>query len=210
MRLSAFVLAASLPSVPAAQAATFNLTTTIGTPQNSVGPGLVVKADDLNPANGPFTSDFGSFDLDNIGDIFSFDASVPYTDEPSVEAEDTALSPFSVLFDVASYGMAEWLGTTNGRILGGERFGFPYPFNGPLGFALLGIDGGKALNFAGLTGPFKLGVLELAPGRKNGVVASYTIQLVPAPVPLPAALPLALGALGLLGVASRRRKARVA
>jgi hypothetical protein len=210
MNLVVYVLAASLFCLATAQAASFNVTTTIGTPLNSTEPGLVVLADDLDPAKGAFTSRFVSFDLSNIGDSFKFDAFVVHSTEAAVDADDLAEKPFSVLFDFAGIGMAELFGSTSAVIyagVSGIREGLlRYLPDSP---TFIDVGGGKTVRVSGVSGYFGAASGVMLTGRYNGTYASYVFDLVqtPAPVPLPATLPLALGAFGLLAAASRRSKA---
>lgn len=176
---------------------------------NSSDPGLVVEVD---PSGGAGTTPGMA-----VGESISFDLFRIWTTEGSVNAgEDTVPKPIAVRFDFTDPVMS--------GIAGGSTAGLRIPDSGIVSGAVqkgvLSWDGPLVLNFgpqnsgkitiALADAVFNTGVFSLFGGEHFGADVRATLSYDMAPVPVPAALPLLLGGIGLLGAAGRRRRGRLA
>ncbi len=198
--VSAAVAAAVLAFPGVAGAVSFG--GTYGVSANGADPGLVVQV-------APGAGVFGTPDL-AVGGSHVFDVFRIWTDESSVNAgEDDVAKPVSVSFAFTApggFGGAASGATTGARILGGLFQEGRLTWDGPL-----------VLNFGkGSTGQvtlalsdaiFNSGLFGLDKGARHGADVTATLTYDVAPVPAPAALPLLIGGIGLLGAAGRRRRA---
>ena len=198
--LPAVATAAALALPGIAAAATFTGSWSVSA--NTADPGLVVAA---WPGAGS-----GSLDLD-VGESATFDLFHIWTDEADVGYDDLAPKPIAVDFsfaDPTAWG-APVAGSIGGSTSGDKSlFGLiqkgKLTWDGPLTLAF-GQGGTGKLTFALSDAIFNTGLFGLKEGWKHGATVQATVSYDVAPVPLPAALPLLLGALGLMGVAARRR-----
>ncbi|MCB1333337.1 MAG: hypothetical protein KDK26_06730 [Roseivivax sp.] len=192
----------------AAQAANYDVFVTANPFRSPGAPGLQTRAVTLSPS-GPqnFNGAGYSFSLANIGDTVSMWVYGLVSYDSPINADDLTPRPTSATFDFGAYGK---------RSITGESYAVA---NGPLpttdGFALAEFFG-QSVRFKvspteqlvvsltdtvfGSTG----GLTNFTDGRRGiGMVqANFSLS----PVPLPAALPLGLAALGALGFVGRRRK----
>jgi hypothetical protein len=198
---SAAVLVAALALPGMASALTFAGNWQAGA--NTAGPGLKVA---LSESSGGFSTP----DL-AVGGSYSFDLFRIWTPDNSVDAgADLVPRPISVSFGLTAPGAAggEVTGSTVG--LRGPIFGQPQAgeltWDSPLTLAF-GQGGTGKLTLAlteGLFNPLLSGLTNNAHfGRDVGATLTYDV----APVPLPAAAWLLLGGMGVLGAASRRKRA---
>jgi hypothetical protein len=179
-----------------AGAATFTGTWSVHA--NTADPGLVVKT---NPGSGSFSHNL------NVGDSVTFKLFRLWTDETWVNADDKVAKPIKVAFDFTSpfsFG-GEVAGTTVGTssIFGIIQRG-KVDWSGPVSLAFGPEDSGR-LTLSLFDASFNKGVFGLTPGYKKGADIYARLTYDVAPIPVPAALPLLLGGLGLLGFAARRR-----
>lgn len=194
----AAALAAGL-ALPAS-AATFTGGWTVD--YNAFDPGLVVE---VTPGSGGGTTP----DL-AVGDSYTFDLFRIWTDETSVNAgEDTTPAPISVGFTFTN--------PVAGGVIAGVTEGGRSGFFGAVHDGRVTWDAPLTVRFgAGDTGrltlslgdaTFNRSVFGLHEGERYGasVTATLRYDAAPAPVPLPAALPLMAVGLGALGIAGRRR-----
>ena len=196
-------LVASLALAGGASAAVFDGDVSFDTPISSVNPGLQAKANVLkNSGAQKYTSTELDFTLVNVGDTFTLDLFVVRTLQKAVAVDDFIEQAFSLVFDFGQ-GSATVTGTTYAETDGTDVYGV-LDFDGPVTIAL---GNAQALVITLADVVFNVGTGGFTPGKKNGAVVSVTFEL--ASIPLPASLPLGLGALGLLGLISRRRKAAV-
>ncbi|MFA7433769.1 MAG: VPLPA-CTERM sorting domain-containing protein [Gemmobacter sp.] len=164
-------------------------------------PGLVVQ---VNPTSGE-----GGFNL-NVGESTTFDLFAIWTNESAVNPDDLNAQQISVDFTLTqpSSGNATATGSTVGALSGFLGFdqGGELTWNNP-----------TPLNFgSGNTGELLIELSEVdfnwgnwwgtSPGKKYGAQVTATVTYAVAPIPLPAAGFLMLGALGGLGLVARRRK----
>src|SRR5262249_48554663 len=160
---------------------------------NTADPGLVVA---VSPTSGGL-----GFDLPNAGNSTTFGLFDIWTDETSVNADDRFAKPINVNFTFTSPAATGNVGgnTLGGSLLGIFQFG-RVVWGGPLN--LLFGDGGQ-LRITLSDETFNFGIFGLTPGHHFGATVKGKFDLVqaPAPVPLPAALPLFASACGALGVA---------
>lgn len=205
MKKLLMALAASLVMASAAQAATFTGEATVSSPINKVNPGLLVRV--LVPGNsGPqgFVSAALDFALD-VGDSFSTDLFVVRTFETVLNADDLIPKAFALLFSFGQ-GSATITGTTYAQSSGANSFGV-IDFDGP---AVIALGGGENLVIELTDAMFNTGPLGFfIPGKATGalIAANFTLAADQvSAVPLPASLPLALGALAMLGYLRRRHK----
>jgi hypothetical protein len=184
----------------AADAAVFDGTFTLDGPAFS-DPGLVIETDPAQGDPRPFT-----FDIE-VGDTWTIPLFWIWTDETTVNADDTATSLIEVLFDLVlpdagagvaaggSQGQRQFFGLVQ---LGSVTWNNPYDI-------LFGNGGILRVSLTDAT--FNSGLFGLNEGRDGAakVSASFEYVQAPAPIPLPAAGFLLLGGMGAL-VALRRRK----
>jgi len=203
MKKLIFSLVASLVMAGAANAATFNGDLTLDTPFNLSSNGLQLKAVRIPNSGGQtFVSAPLDFDLGNVGDTATLDLFVVRTRERTADADDFLPKAFGLLFSFGQ-GSVILTGTSYAVNDGVNVFGF-LDFDGPVSIAL-GNAQALVISLSDLV--FNAGVGAFTPGKANGALVSASFELVA--VPLPATLPLGLGALGLLGFVARRRKAVV-
>jgi len=198
--VSAAVTAVALALPGVAGAVSFG--GTYGVSANGADPGLVVQVD-----SGP--GSFATPDL-AVGDDYSFDVFRIWTDESDVGAgEDDVARPISVAFNFSApdaFGGSVTGETAGERALFGLFQNGKLTWDGPLTLAF-GPGGTGQLTLTLADAVFNSGVFGLSGGAKHGATVGATLSYDVAPVPLPAALPLLLGGIGLLGAAGRRRKA---
>jgi hypothetical protein len=208
---AAAVAVASLPGL--AGAATFTGSWSI-TEINSNGPGLLVEGN-------PIASTF-SVDLE-VGESRTFDLFRIWTAEHEGnfqdQIENDVAKPISVSFafsdpiasgSVSGETKADW-DDVDGSIPNFFRMG-RLTWNGPLVLPF-GENNSGQLTLALLDATFNLGNgrLDRGPERGRTVTATLTYDAAPqvAPVPLPAALPMLVGGLGIFGLVARRRREAV-
>ncbi len=201
--VSAAVTAAALALPGVAGAVSFG--GTYGVTANSSDPGLVVQID-----SGP--GSFATPDL-AVGGSHVFDVFRIWTDETSVNGgEDDVAKPISAAFTFTApsgFGGAASGTTTGARILGGLFQEGRLTWDGPL---VLNFGKGNTgqVTLALSDAIFNSGLFGLNNGERHGADVTATLTYDVAPVPVPAALPLLLGGIGLLGAAGRRRQLRAA
>lgn len=190
----------ALAAPAAVSAATFTGAWTVS--HNSYDPGLVVEV--APGAGGGTTPDLA------VGDVHSFDLFRIWTNESSVNRDDEAPMPIEVAFNFTD----PVAGGVISGVTEGERSFFGLLHNGRVTW-----DGPLVVNFgAGDTGRFTLvlsdavfnrGLFGLDEGYRYGATVQATLRYdaAPAPVPLPAALPLLAAGIGVMGFAARRRRA---
>jgi len=140
------------------------------------------------------------FDLENVGDTFSTNMFVVRTLSSNAAGDDYSPKGFGLMFAFGQ-GNATVTGTTYAKNKLRSTFGV-MDFDGPVKIAL---GNAQALLIRLADATFNKGPEGLfTPGKANGAVVSATFEL--AAVPLPATLPLALGAFGALAFVARRRK----
>ena len=201
MKKILFALVASLALAGTARAVVYDGDVNFGQAINFVNPGLQAKAVVLkNSGRQGFTSAPLSVNLENPGDTASIDLFVVRTLQTAVAADDFVKKAFSLVFDFGQ-GTAVMTGTSYAERDGLDVYGV-LDFDGPVTVAL---GNAQALVITLKNVFFNRGTGVFAPGKANGTVVAATFEL--ATVPLPASLPLGLGALGLLGLIARRRKA---
>ena len=201
-------LVASLAFAGAANAALFDGDVSFDTGLNRANPGLQIRANPLsNKGSQVFTSAETDFEL-AVGETTSISLFVVRTLQKVVAVDDFVEKAFSLVFDFGPNLTATVNGNSyaeTGDIDGDgvlDVYGV-LDFEGPVTIAL---GNAQELVITLTDVVFNLGVNpSFTPGKKNGAVVSATFAL--AAVPLPATLPLGLGALGLLGLIARRRKA---
>jgi hypothetical protein len=200
MRLRNILAAAALATacLPGlAAAATFSGSWSVDA--NAADPGLVVRT---APAAPHFAADL------EVGESRRFDLFHIWTDEADVAArEDTARKPISVGFsfsDPIAWGAVS--GETAGeRIFGGLVQQGRLSWDGPLVLNFGERNSGR-LTLALSDAIFNKGMFGLGEGYRHGATVAATLTYDVAPVPLPAALPMLLGGLGLIGAVARRRR----
>lgn len=192
---------ASLAFAGAVNAAVFDGDASFDPAINAVNPGLQAKAVVLaNSGPQGFTSADLDFELAAVGDSFSLDLFVVRTLQTAVAADDFVAQAFALVFDFGQ-GTATVTGTSYAETDGTDVWGV-LDFDGPVTIAL---GNAQALVITLADVVFNVGTGGFTPGKANGATVSATFEL--AAVPLPASLPLGLGAIGLLGLIARRRKA---
>jgi len=196
-KLLATTVIAFAVAAPAAQAAIF--TGTFDVTANTSDPGLVVQ---VAPDNGSINADL------EVGESTSVHLFDIWTTETDVSGVDQVAKPISVEFDFSHPDTA--------NTLGGETDGVR-KFFGVVQYGSLEWDNPVVFNFGqGGTGEFEISLTEgkfngglfglnEGPGKGLKVYASVSYNV--APVPLPAAGFVLLGALAAAGVAYRRRAA---
>jgi len=195
--LPAAVLAAALAFPGLAAAATFTGSWSVNA--NGTDPGLVVG---VTPGAGG-----GSVDLD-VGESVTFDLFHIWTDETHVGLDDLVPKPIAVNVSFTE--------PVASGVIGGGTVGLSAVFgiiqtglvtwSGPLTLGF-GPENSGQLTVALADAVFNTGFFGLNEGIKHGATVQATLSYDVAPVPLPAALPMLLGALGLTAVAARRRGA---
>ncbi len=205
MKKIILALAATLGLASAASAATYSTFVT-ATPFRAPGqPGLQTRAVVLSPS-GPqnFNGATYSFDLANIGDTVTFDAfGLVHYDAP-LGTDDLIASPSTATFDFGAFGTRTISGVTYG--VGSVGSAIAYAVADYTSTISFNVGGGLRLLVELADFEFGSGDTGVFVNGRDGVgFATATITL--AAVPLPATLPLAFGAIGLLGFAARRRKA---
>jgi hypothetical protein len=167
----------------------------------SSDPGLVIQTLTLNsPLN--FTLSAG----ESTPFISLFDI---WTDETFVNADDEVASPISVAFNFTPSTSPN---TVFGTTVGDPSTGFLGAFQqgvltwtDPVNF-LFGVGGVLQVVLTDET--FNTGLFGLTPGERKGatVKGMFTLISEPSVIPVPAALPLFAGGLGMLAWMSRRRR----
>lgn len=196
--LSAALVAASVVLPGIAGATTFTGTWSVDV--NSTDPGLVIET---YPSSGSFSTSLEVGDS-VTGKLFSI-----WTNETDVGPDDQIPKPISM---AASFSSPDSFGgILDGETTGvRELFGFvqsgELTWDGPLTLAFGAGDTGR-VTLALSDAAFNWGLFGLNEGPKWGANVYGTITYDVAPVPVPAALPMLLGAFGILGFAARRRLA---
>jgi hypothetical protein len=198
--------ATMLAFASAAEATTYNTHVTATTYRGSHQDGLITRAWVLkNSGPQAFTGASYSFDLSSVGDSVSMNLYSLVAFDAPIAADDLLPRPSTATFDFgAGIGAVTVLGNT--FAVG----------KGTLGYAVaqfadtiirvsstLGIKISLADTIFGTDGN---GNFVTGGSGKSAVSATFTL----AAVPLPAALPLSLLALGAIGAAGRRRKSALA
>lgn len=196
--LPAVAVAAALVAPGAASAVTFSADWSVAA--NSSDPGLVIET---APGAGSFTT--RDLAVGESATVRLFDI---WTDETTVNGDDRVAKPIQTSFSFTD--------PVAGGAISGSTVGESSLF-GIFQQGRLTWDGPLTLNFGSNgTGRFTLaltdaifndGLFGLDEGRRNGAHVKAKLTYDVAPIPLPAALPMLLGAFGLLGAAARRRGA---
>lgn len=167
---------------------------------NSADPGLVVKTDETG---GAFAADLA------VGESAYIHLFKIWTDEGTVnKGEDETPKPIEVGFDFSNPATA---GAASG-ITAGKRKAFGLfqggvlTWDGPL-MLNFGAHGSGQLTLALTDATFNWGLLGTKEGYKYGDYVKAKLTYDMAPVPVPAALPLLLGGIGVIGLAGWRRRA---
>lgn len=208
MKKTILAVAAVLGLAGAASAATYTVDVSANPFRAPGQPGLQTRAWILsNIGAQQFNGSTLSFNLSNIGDSVTLDLfRLVHFDAP-LNGDDLIHSPSTVTFNFGAFGT---------QTVNGETFGLGNP-GGTAGSAFADYLNDVSFNIGGglriiasvadtvfgsdTQGTFVNGL----PGA--GVVkATFTL----APVPLPATLPLGMGALALMGFVARRRKGAAA
>ena len=202
---------AALGLAGAAQAATYTVFVT-ATPYRTPGSdGLQTRAIVLDPA-GPQNFDGASYDiaLNAMGDSVTRAVYGLVAYDAPIDPDDLLPRPTLASFDFGGYGKQTITGESYAKATGpagsGKGFAIAEFFGQSLRF---GVGGGAAILvqlsdtvFGRDTGD------DFVMGRRGAGFVQATFTLVPAPVPLPATLPLGLAGMALLGgLAARRRRA---
>lgn len=182
-----------------AEAATYSVNVTAQPYRNFGAAGLITRAVVLSPS-GPqnFNGSTIGFDLSNVGDSATLGLYGLVTYEPSIDADDLTPGASNTTLDFAGLGSLVIQGQTRG-VLGTPNSALATFLDG---FIYIG-DGLRVLVSLADT-VFATDGSSYLRGRPGVGVVTATFTL--APVPLPATLPLGLGALGLMGFVARRRK----
>lgn len=201
--LMALAAAASLAGVTGtAQAATYTTTVTADPARPLTNEGLKTRAvilEDVGPQT--FLGTDVTFDLTNVGDSYSQDiyALVAF-DQGSIDTDDLNPIATSATFDFGVLGSVTAAGfsaATGSGALGSALATFSD--------VLLQVAPATAIRISLADTVFATdGLGNFVEGGDGKGVVNATFTL--ASIPLPAGLPLAATALGLLGFASRRRK----
>jgi hypothetical protein len=151
-----------------------------------------------------FTGATYTFDLNVIGDSVTKNIYVLVAFDSPIDTDDVLLRPSTATFDFGALGSVTVLGTSMaaGSGLSGYAIAtFVSDFIRVSATEGIKISLSDTIFATDSFGNFVTGT----PG-KGIVAATFTL----APVPLPAALPLSLAALGLMGFVARRRKSNTA
>jgi hypothetical protein len=196
--------ATMLAFASAAEATTYNTHVTATTYRGYHRDGLVTHAWVLkNSGPQAFTGANYSFDLSNVGDSVSMNVYSLVAFDTPIAADDLLPRPSTATFDFgAGIGAVTVLGNT--FAVGSGTLGYAMAqfadtiirVSATLGIKISLAD---TIFATDRNGNFITG------GSKSPVSATFTL----AAVPLPAALPLSLLALGAIGVAGRRRKSAI-
>lgn len=200
LKLAAAALLASTCAIPAAMAINFAGDYTITA--NSSDPGLVVHTSKSQPNL--------DFNLNNVGDSTTFNLFKIWTDETTVNPDDTVAKPISVAFSFTSPEL--FGGSVDGSTVGQSvLFGFYQAGkltwdNG--GDATFNFWGGGRLGVHLTDVTFNEGLFGLHEGKKHGGIVDATFTL--SAVPEPATWLTMIAGFGMIGAAMRRRRAVVA
>ncbi len=189
----------------AAQAATYTVDITADPYRVPGAAGLQTRAvvlENTGPQN--YNGSSVSFDLTNEGDSFTTDIFGLVAYDNNINADDLIESPSSASFSISGVGSA---------VLDGVSAAFG---SGISGFALatyatnfIRVSATEAIFISLADTEFATdGLGNYVQGRSGVGFVEATFTL--APIPVPAALPLAATGLGLLGFAARRRKQKKA
>jgi hypothetical protein len=170
---------------------------------NTTDPGLVLDTQSIN-------TDLG-FTLTSVGDSQSVDLFDLFTNETTVNSDDTALKPISVSFDFTTPATSGSVtGQTNGqKILFGLFQDGVVNWDGP---QVLDFGNGGELQVSLNNATFNTGLFGLNHGEKAGadIVADFTLLQSPSAVPEPAVWGMMLVGFGGMGAAMRQRRKAIA
>lgn len=165
---------------------------------NASDPGLVVG---VYPGAGTFSADL------EVGESFTGKLFRIWTDETTVNADDRVATPISVSFGFTSPDI--FGGVVTGETVGRSFLGIiqhgELTWDAPLTLNF-GAGGSGQVTLALADAMFNTGLFGLSDGKKWGADVYGTLTYNVSPVPLPAALPLLLGGIALIGAVSRRRQ----
>lgn len=196
MRVMGFLLALALAMPGAAFAATFKGTVSIA--GAFADPGLVIGV-------APATGGFATPDL-QVGESHRFDLFRIWTDAGSLKPDDRVAQPITATVRFGEpLGVGAFSGSTVGEPVGRFYQQGRLEWDGPLTLNF-GPNGSGQVTLSLSEAIFNKGFRSLAAGAQNGAMVSGTLRYDVAPVPLPAALPLLIGAFGLMGATVARRR----
>jgi hypothetical protein len=190
----------------AASATTFSpLVTANAYRQAPASSGLQTRATTLsNTGPQAFTGATYSFDLNAIGDSVSKDIYGLVAFDSPIDPDDVLPRPSTATFDFGALGSVTVLGTS--MAVGSGTVGYAIATFVSDFIRVSATEGIKISISDTIFATDSFGNFVTGSAGKGVVNATFTL----AAVPLPAALPLSLGALGLMGFVGRRRKSKTA